>query len=110
MVRNIGVRVETPTKTCNDEKCPFHGKLSVRGRIFEGKVVSIKSKRTITLRRELLTFIPKYGRYEKRHSNIQAHCPDCLTPIEGKKAKIMECRPISKTKRFVVIECESPEK
>lgn len=109
MVRNIGVKVEPPSKTCDDIKCPFHGKLPVRGRIFEGTVKSTKSKRTIIIRRELLTFLPKYRRYEKRHSNIAAHCPDCMTPIEGKKAKVMECRPLSKTKRFVVIECEAPE-
>ena len=109
MSQNIGVDVEPPTKKCDDLKCPFHGTLPVRGRILEGTIKSTKSKRTIILRREFLKFIPKYGRYEKRHGNIAAHCPDCMNPVEGKKAKIMACRPLSKTKRFVVIECESPE-
>jgi len=48
-VRNIGIpNVEPPEKTCDDIQCPFHGNLSVRGRVMEGisesyqKVCSIR--------------------------------------------------------------------
>jgi len=32
-VRNIGLDVEVPSTDCDDDKCPFHGNLFVRGRI-----------------------------------------------------------------------------
>ena len=34
-VRNVGIPgVEPPATECEDLRCPFHGKLPVRGRIF----------------------------------------------------------------------------
>jgi len=32
--RNIGLDVTPPKEKCEDINCPFHGKLSIRGRIF----------------------------------------------------------------------------
>ena len=106
MTNDIGIDVKIPKKICEDPNCPFHGKLSIRGRILEGVVSSAKMQKTIVVRRNYLRFIKKYNRYEKRHGIIHAHCPDCQLPKEGSKVKIAECRPISKTKSFVVIECE----
>ncbi|MEN6294046.1 MAG: 30S ribosomal protein S17, partial [Methanobacterium sp.] len=37
-------------------------------------------------------------------SKIQAHLPDCMNVNVGDSVKIAECRPLSKTKNFVVIE------
>lgn len=109
MVKNTGLQVNPPKKTCEDPNCPFHGKLRVRGKIIEGTVKSDKMNKTITVRKDFLRFIRKYLRYEKRHSTFHAHCPDCQNPIKDKKVKIAECRPISKTVSFVVIECEESE-
>ena len=47
MTRNIGIPVTAPKEECTDKHCPFHGSLSVRGKLFEGKVVSAKAKNTI---------------------------------------------------------------
>lgn len=93
-----------PKKSCTDPNCPFHGSLSVRGRVLDGLVVSAKMDKTAIIRRDYLHYIPKFKRYERRHSHISAHNPPCLVAEEGNKVKIAECRPISKTVSFVIVE------
>ena len=90
-------------KECNDENCPFHGSLRLRGRVFNEKIVSAKAHRTATIEIERRHHIPKYERYEKRKTRLQVHNPDCINAKEGDIVKIQECRPISKTKHFVII-------
>ena len=101
---DIGIKAKLPERTCEDPKCPWHGTLPIRGRVIEGRVVSAKAQRTAIIESEYFRFIPKYERYERRHSRIVAYKPDCIDVKVGDKAKIAECRPLSKTKRFVVIE------
>ncbi len=101
---DIGIDVKTPEKTCEDPNCPFHGTLKVRGQILEGMVVSNKMRQTVMVKREFMRHLKKYERYEKRRSTIAAHSPTCLNVQEGDSVKIMECRPVSKAKTFVVIE------
>ena len=43
-MRDIGIQIEPPDEECNDENCPFHGSLPVRGRVLEGIVVSAKMR------------------------------------------------------------------
>jgi small subunit ribosomal protein S17 len=93
-----------PKKTCNDINCPFHGTLSLRGHALEGIVVSAKMEKTIIVRRDYLNYVPKYKRYERRRSNVAAHNPPCLEIKSGDRVRLAECRPISKTVSFVVIE------
>ena len=93
-----------PKKTCDDIYCPFHGTLSLRGHTLEGIVVSDKMEKTIIVRRDYLNYVPKYRRYERRRSNVAAHSPPCLEIKAGDKVRLGECRPISKTVGFVVIE------
>ena len=104
VVKNIGLNVPTPVKTCEDEYCPFHGKLSVRGKTLRGVVTSDKMTRTIVVEHEYLHYLPKYMRYEKRRSKIMAHNPPCMDAKRGDNVTIAECRPISKETSFVVIE------
>jgi small subunit ribosomal protein S17 len=89
---------------CNDKNCPLHGTLSLRGRAFVGKVISAKSAKTVTVEWERQKFLRKYERYEKRRTRVKAHSPLCLNAKEGNYVKIKECRPISKTKKFTVVE------
>jgi len=103
-VRDIGYDVKPPEKICEDPNCPFHGTLPVRGKILEGIVKSNKMEKTIIVERNYLHYVPKYERYERRHTRISAHRPGCITIEKGDKVKIAECRPLSKTKHFVVIE------
>ncbi len=102
--KNIGIKVNPPTKECADKKCPFHGELRVRGRSFEGIVLKKDVHRSATVEWGRTIKIPKYERYEKKRTKIHVHNPPCIDAKEGDKVKIMECKPISKTKNFVIVE------
>ncbi|MEK6944671.1 MAG: quinolinate synthase NadA, partial [Thermoproteota archaeon] len=56
MSRNIGLSVSAPKSECTDSHCPFHGNLPVRGKLFEGTVVSAKARKMVVVQRET----PKY--------------------------------------------------
>ena len=101
---NIGIEVKTPSEECNDKHCPFHSGFKVHGRILKGKVKKVSLGKTVTIEFLRLHFIPKYERYEKRLSKIKAHNPPCINAKVGDTVRIIETRPISKTKFFVVIE------
>ena len=103
-MRNIGIPVELPERECDDLLCPFHSNLSVRGRILEGVVVRDSMQETVIIKRDYYHYIPKYLRYERRHSRIAAHSPPCIEAKKGDRVKIMECRPLSKSVSFVVVE------
>ncbi len=102
--RNIGIEAVPPKNECTDGKCAWHGKISVRGNILQGKVVSAKARKTAVIKREFLHYLPKYERYERRHSKIVTYNPDCISAKEGDIVTIAECRPLSKTKHFVIVE------
>jgi len=88
---------------CNDPKCPFHGDLKVRGRIFRGTVIKKFNKR-IVIEFERTVYIKKYERYAKLRTRLHARLPDCLSQsIElGDYVEIHECRPLSKIIKFVL--------
>ena len=101
---DIGVDVRTPVKTCDDQFCPFHGILPVRGQILEGEVISDRMQKTVVVQRQFQRKIEKYERLEKRYRKYLVHNPPCLDIKVNDRVKIMECRPLSKTVSFVVIE------
>ncbi len=103
---NIGIDVKTPEKSCGDDDCPFHGSLKVRGQLLEGKIVSDKMHQTAVIEKRHYRWLKKFTRYEKRISRILAHNPGCIDAKINDTVKIMECRPISKTKSFVIISKE----
>lgn len=88
---------------CKDKKCPFHGSLKTTKRTFTGTVDSAKMRRTVSVRREFRVMLRKYERFAKHQGFIKAHNPDCIAAKEGEEVTIAECRPISKSKRFVVV-------
>jgi ribosomal protein S17 len=49
-------------------------------------------KRTIIIRRDYLHYIPKYNRFEKRHSTLSAHCSPAFLIGEGDKVVVGQCR------------------
>ena len=104
MKKTIGIEVKAPKDKCDDINCPHHGKLSLRGRTFIGIVKAAKAHKTATIEWDRIRYIKKYERYEKRRSSAKAHNPECINAKEGDKVKIMECRPLSKTKKFVIVE------
>lgn len=97
-------RLIRPSQECNDQQCPFHGTLRVRGRVLEGLVVSDKMNKSVVVSIEYTKFYPKYDRYARMNSRITTHNPPCIDAKQGDRVKIAECRPISKTKAFVVVE------
>ncbi|MCC7568741.1 MAG: 30S ribosomal protein S17 [Candidatus Methanofastidiosa archaeon] len=104
MIHMIGLNVKEPAEACSDKNCPFHGQLAVHGRVFDAEVVSDKMRKSVVVKREYMRYVGKYERYEKRTSQFTAHNPSCINAKAGDKVKVAECRPLSKTKNFVVIE------
>jgi len=74
--------------------------LGTRGRTFTGTVTSNRMAKTVTVEWERRKYVPKYQRYEKRRTRVKAH--DELGVKIGDKVEIVETRPISKTKNFLV--------
>merc|ERR1712093_456287 len=89
--KQVGLGFKTPRDAIQgsyiDKKCPFTGNVAIRGRILTGIVQSKKMQRTVVLRRDYLHYIRKYERFEKRHM-----------------VTVGQCRPLSKTVRFNVLE------
>ncbi|TRO45201.1 30S ribosomal protein S17 [Candidatus Bathyarchaeota archaeon] len=100
----MSLSFKKPKKACEDRNCPFHGTLSLRGRVLDGVVVSAKMDKTVIIERKYLQPSSKFVRYERRHSHIPSHNPPCLDVKEGERVRIAECRPLSKTVSFVVVE------
>ncbi|RZN47373.1 30S ribosomal protein S17 [archaeon] len=100
----IGLNVKEPSTTCDDKNCPFHGSLSVHGRVFDAEVVSDKMRKSVVVKREHMKFVDKYERYEKRTSRLTAHNPPCIDAKAGDRVRVAECRPLSKTKSYVIVE------
>jgi len=100
----MSLTFKKPKKTCTDRNCPFHGELAVRGRVLDGVIATAKMDKTVVVKRDYLYFVSKFKRYERRHSRIPSHNPPCIDAKQGDKVTIAECRPISKTVSFVVVE------
>ena len=88
---------------CIDEKCPIHGSLRTRGAVFEGRVVSAKTKKTAVIEIPRLQRVRKYERLEKRKSKIHVYVPECMHVREGDMVRVAECRKLSKTKSHVIV-------
>lgn len=70
-------------------------------RVVTGTVVSNKMDKSITVSVERRVQHPIYGKYMRRSSKLHAHDERNECNI-GDTVTIIECRPISKTKTFVL--------
>ncbi len=104
MSANIGIDVRYPTRICSDVKCPFHGGLRIRGKLLTGTIVSKKAKKMVVIERHYQHYVRKYKRYERRRSKIHAYLPECVDANDGDEVSIGECRPLSKSIAFCVLE------
>jgi small subunit ribosomal protein S17 len=68
-----------------------------------GRVVSNKMDKSVTILLERQIKHPLYGKYIKRSTKVRAHDEDNSCG-EGDKVLIAECRPLSKSKSWRVIE------
>jgi small subunit ribosomal protein S17 len=73
-----------------------------RGKVLRGVVVSNKMKDTVVV--DVTRFVkhPKYKKYYKVNKKYKAHDLNNTLNV-GDKVSIMETRPISKTKHFVLL-------
>ncbi len=98
-----GIGIEKPDAPCTDGNCPFHSKLKLHGRRLSGVVASARMRRTANIIIERMEKSAKYERYERRRSKLKAHNPECISAREGDRVDVIECRPLSKTKHFVIV-------
>ena len=110
-MRDIGIDVNPPAGEWDgDLNCPFYGSLRRRGQVLEGTVSKVGMQKTITLERNNVRYMQKYERFEKRTSIVSAHLPSCIGEVSvGDLVKVMECRPLSKTVSFCVVEISGGE-
>ena len=69
----------------------------------EGRVVSNKMDKTVTILVERLVKHALYGKYIRRSTKLHAHDEDNACN-EGDIVRVTECRPMSKTKNWRVVE------
>lgn len=72
-------------------------------RVLEGRVVSDKMDKTVTVLVERRFMHPKYKKYIKRSAKYAAH-DETNSVKEGEIIRIRECAPISKRKTWIVIQ------
>ena len=72
-------------------------------RVAVGRVVSDKMDKSITVLIERRVKHPLYGKYVKRSTKLKAH-DETNTCRSGDLVSIRECRPISKTKAWTLVE------
>lgn len=78
--------------------------VNAHGRSFVGTVVSDKMAGTVVVAWKRRIYVPKFERYAVKTSKVKVHNPDSISAKEGDVVKIVQCRPISKTKNFIVVE------
>ncbi len=79
------------------------GKKRGRRKTFVGVVVSNKMDKTVVVKVERRFLHPRYGKPVVRHKKFMAHDENNICE-EGDVVKIMETRPLSKRKRWRVVE------
>jgi len=76
------------------------------GRVLVGKVVSSRMDKTVTVEVSRLVKHARYHKFVSRTKNYKAHDEDNACK-EGDTVVIRESRPLSKTKRWTVVERRS---
>ena len=71
-------------------------------RILQGTVAGATNNKTISVRVERTYTHPLYKKTVRKSTKYAAHDENNLCKV-GDKVKIQECRPISKTKSWVVL-------
>jgi len=74
-----------------------------KGKILKGTIVSAKMKDSIVVSIDSFKKHPKYGKFIKKQNKIMAH-DEGNKHKEGEVVEIIETRPISKNKKFRVLD------
>lgn len=75
-------------------------------RTLQGKVISAKMDKSIVVAIERKVKHPLYGKFMKRTTKLHAH-DETNQCNEGDVVSIKECRPLSKTKSWTLVEIVS---
>ncbi len=73
-----------------------------KGRVITGTVVASKMQDTCTVAVERYVKHPKYKKFIRQTKKFLVH-DQGNTAVVGDKVEIVECRPISKRKRFALV-------
>jgi small subunit ribosomal protein S17 len=72
-------------------------------RTVQGRVVSNKMDKTITVMVERFVKHPIYGKFIKRSTKLHAH-DEANVCNEGDLVSVTECRPLSKSKTWMLVD------
>lgn len=75
----------------------------INERTLTGRVVSNKMNKSVTVKIERLVKHPVYGKYIRRSTKLHVHDENNQCQ-EGDLVTIRQCRPISKTKSWTLVE------
>jgi len=78
--------------------------LRMHGRTFVGTIIKEIFHKTTTIEFSRQVYNRKYERYQKRRTRLKVHVPDDFKAKKGDVIKVVETRPISKTKNFMALE------
>ncbi|RJG50686.1 30S ribosomal protein S17 [Motilimonas pumila] len=77
--------------------------MSENTRTLQGKVISDKMDKSITVAIERKVKHPIYGKFMKRTTKLHVH-DETNQCVAGDNVVIRECRPLSKTKSWTLVE------
>ncbi|HIH37916.1 30S ribosomal protein S17 [Candidatus Woesearchaeota archaeon] len=77
-------------------------KIRTHGRTFTGVVISDKMQKTVIVQWQIRKYLKKFERYIQQRVQVAAH--NDIKAKEGDMVRIMETKPLSKTKHFTIIE------
>lgn len=102
------MKTSTPVKQPERHASKTHSSptrdVRLHGRHFTGTVTSDKMTKTATVAFSRRRLNKKYERYERVWTRIKAHNPVGIDARTGDVVHIVETRPLSKTKHFVIVE------
>ncbi|MCM8765872.1 MAG: 30S ribosomal protein S17 [Candidatus Omnitrophica bacterium] len=75
----------------------------IKRKILLGKVLKAKMQKTVVVQVERTVIHPRYKKVIRKYSKFKVHDENGLAR-EGDRVKIMETRPLSKEKRWVILE------
>lgn len=75
-------------------------------RVLSGTVVSALQAKTVVVRVDTLKLHPKYGRKYRVSKKYHVHNPGAEAQV-GQTVAFVECRPLSKTKRWRLLNVSS---
>jgi small subunit ribosomal protein S17 len=76
--------------------------IKTHGRNFVGTVINTNMQKTATIEWSRQVFIKKFERFMTKRTRIKAHNPEEMSAKTGDIVNISECRPLSKTKKFII--------